>query len=776
MLETEIDDVVDRIAKIYNQSSPEEQKILYKILEEISETGESKTYTDLWLQDYKEIPVDLDTFLCSNTYLGNITRQGEAIYPFWRKELHRFFDAGNKYIEWILTGATRIGKSSTGITAASYMLYLLMCLRNPQKFFNKKEGSKFSILFFNITKDLAKGVAYKEFNSTLKESPWFCSHGTFSSSEENPCYIPEGGKIEIDFGSDASHGLGKQVFVAFMDEINFSKAGVKDVNKAKAHMRETYNTLSARVKGTFKYGGEVFGKIFGVSSKRGDSDFMEDYVQEQLDAGAGEHMMISDAPQWEVLPEGTFSSEKFWIAVGDRHRKSFVVPDNQTFPEALEELRKQGYKLYNPPIDMKSDFLANFQVALRDLAGIAVVGSYSFITQDIITQCINPQRRNPFYQDVLQIGVNDNYTIQEFFHLEEVPPELKKVPIFIHLDLALVKDRAGISGGGITSRKDIMIEGKKLSQPFFSHLFTTAIEAPRGDKIAFSKIFEFICWLRKVGFNIERISRDQFQSEYLAQLLEQEGFKVDKISLDRTPDGYLAFRSVLQEKRFDMLDCQLLQDELVHLQSDSVTGKVDHPSGGCFTSDTKIKLTDDRSVTIADLMKEQNYKQNYAYTVNEETGDIEEKPIVKVFFTKITKYLMHVVLSNGKAIYCTEDHPFMKLDKTYDSIKNLPCGQPLMYVDEPVFIRCKSKLGIASDVYDLEIQDNHNFLLDAGCIVHNSKDAADSCAGWIWNAIQVNPGVQIKAKTVANAIKAINSGNRDFSSGIRSEFAKLYKK
>ena len=583
MLDNEIkyDDLPERIGKIFDTCSKEEQEILMAILLELSETGESKTYKDLWLADYKEIPVDIDTFINDDAYLGRTNRNGVAVYPFWRKELNAVFGAGNKYYEWILTGATRIGKSSTAITATGYMLYRLMCLRDPQKFFGKKDISKFSILFFNITKDLAKGVAYREFNDTLKASPWFNAHGTFSKSEKDFYYIPEGGKIDIDYGSDASHGLGKQVFVAFMDEINFSQAGIKDVKKAKARMRSTYNTVAARVKGTFKHGGEVFGKIFGVSSKRSDSDFMEDYVQEQLNAGAGGHMYISDAPQWEVLPPETFSKERFYIAVGGRHQKSFVVPDNQTFPEALDDLKSQGYRLLNPPVDMKSDFLADFNVALRDLAGIAVAGTMSFITQESLTKVINKKRRNPFYSDILQIGVNDNMSIEEYFHLDEVLPVLKRTPIYIHLDLSLNHDRTGISGGGITDRKDISGKnGKIISLPFLSHMFSVAIEAPRGDKIPYAKIVAFICWLRKQGLNIARISRDQFQSEYLGQQLESEGFTVDKISLDRTSDGYIALRSVIWEERIDMLDSKLLQDELIHLQYDSITSKVDHPIGG----------------------------------------------------------------------------------------------------------------------------------------------------------------------------------------------------
>lgn len=573
-------DLPYRVQQIYNSCTEEEKHYLLQILQELSIDGHSDTYEKIWLADYKEIPVSIDTFIESDAYLGKTNRNGAAVYPHWRKVLREIFDAGNQFHEVIFTGATRIGKSSTAITATAYMLYRLMCLRDPQKYFGKKEVSKFSILFFNITKDLARGVAYREFNDTLKGSPWFNAHGTFSKSEQNFYYIPEGGKVVIDYGSNAAHGLGQQVFVGFMDECNFSKAGVKDVNKAKRDMKDTYNTVSARVKGTFRKNGEVLGKIFAVSSKRSDSDFMEAYIEDQMNAGAGEHMYVDDAPQWEVLPESMFSSEKFYIAVGDRHKKGFVVPDNQTFPEALDDLKNQGYRLLTPPIDMKSDFTADFDIALRDLAGISVPGALSFITQDAISACINDKRRNPFYTDILQIGTKDNLTIEEFFHVQEIQ-QFKWNPMFIHLDLSLNTDRTGISAVCITGRKDIQNkDGKVISQPIFTHLFSVALEAPRGDKIPYQKILEFICWLRKSGFKIERISRDQFQSEYMAQLLEAQGFKVDKISLDRTPDGYMALRSILLEERVDMLDCKLLQDELIHLQRDSVTGRIDHPVGG----------------------------------------------------------------------------------------------------------------------------------------------------------------------------------------------------
>ena len=729
LMDRDIYDLPVRIKKIYEASTEEEKFYLRKILEELSTSGYSQTYEQIWLHDYIEIPVDIETFLCSDLYLGKSNSNGTSIYPSWHKAMSDIFNAGNKWEEVFFTGATRIGKSTTAVSCMAYMLYKLMCLRDPQKYFQKKEISKFTVSFFNVTKDLAKGVAFKEFQDTLRVSPWFNQHGSFSRSENNYYYIPNGGKVEVSYGSDAAHALGQQVFClvgntliktsdgwksleslinsyseiyqydfddesyntcsaeiiqtkyvsdtiritledgtviegtpehkillsngeykmlgelsnsdnllalnkefdghlkslasikvhnieqihydspipvydvinavpnhnfivkgnscqivahncAMMDEINFSRAGIKDVSKAKAHMKDTYNTVVARVKGTFRMHGEVYGKVFAVSSKRTDSDFMEAYLEDQIQAGASDHIYIFDKPQWEVLPESTFSKEKFYLAVGDRYKKGFVVPDNQTSEESLADIRQQGYRILTPPIDMKSQFLADYDIALRDLAGISVAGTLSFITQDSLDAVINKERKNPFFSDVLSIGTKDSLTIEEFFHIEVIPKEILNADWFLHLDLSLNTDRTGMGASCVTSRKDIKTDdGKIVSMPFISHAFSVAIEAPRGDKIPYSKIVAFICWLRKRGINVKLITRDQFQSEYLAQILEAQGFDTAKISLDRTPDGYMATRSVILEQRIDMLDVKLLQDELVFLQRDGVTGKIDHLVG-----------------------------------------------------------------------------------------------------------------------------------------------------------------------------------------------------
>ena len=71
-------DLIDRIVKVYDYCTPEEQIVLYTIMQELSEYGYSQTYEDVWLADYKEIPVDKKTFLTDPYYLGNSNNNGAS--------------------------------------------------------------------------------------------------------------------------------------------------------------------------------------------------------------------------------------------------------------------------------------------------------------------------------------------------------------------------------------------------------------------------------------------------------------------------------------------------------------------------------------------------------------------------------------------------------------------------------------------------------------------------------------------------------------------------
>lgn len=574
----EYEGIAERIGKVYNSCSAQEQQVLLQILNEMSISGESKTLEDIWLADFKEVPVSIDEFISSPYYLGKANRNGEAVYPYWRETCRNIFSAGNKYNEIVLSGATRIGKSSTAIIIGAYMLYRLMLYRNPHEYFQKKEVSRFSIVFANLTKDLALGVAYREFQDTLRVSDWFNEHGTFSRSDRNFYYIPEGGNIEIIGISDAAQALGKQIFFAFIDECNFAKSGVKDINKAKVSMKALYDTINARISGTFRRNGEVYGKMVTGSSKNTDSDFLSDHIKKQLDAG-NEHLYLVDEPQWKILPKSMFSDKVFHFTVGDRYKKGFVIPEENDDDEHRRAFETEGFQVIEAPAELRKNFLADYDIALRDIAGISVVGAMGFISQEIISPNISQDRCNPFFTDTISVGTRDNGTIEEYFHSEVVPDRLKRLPMNIHLDLSETGDRTGIAGSVIDGTKIVEdFEGRKVAMPFFKNIFSIGIECPRGDRLSFQKVVNFLVWLRRNGFNIALVSTDQYQSSYLREVLNQQNFSTTKLSVDASLDPYLGLRNALNDRRIELVKNQLLEDELVKLQR--VNNRADHPSDG----------------------------------------------------------------------------------------------------------------------------------------------------------------------------------------------------
>ena len=206
------EDTYNRIRDIFDNCSEVEQGIFLKILQELSDYGCSETLDKIYLADFKEVPVSIDRFLCDSEYLGGTNDNGNQIYPGWWDAYNTVFDSQRDIYEVILTGATRIGKSSSCVSMMAYMTYLLMCYRNPQKYFGLKGVSRATIAFANLTKDLALGVAYREYHDTLIGSPWFMNHGSKNNSSTRPIYIPEGNQIEIVAASDSAHVLGMQLW------------------------------------------------------------------------------------------------------------------------------------------------------------------------------------------------------------------------------------------------------------------------------------------------------------------------------------------------------------------------------------------------------------------------------------------------------------------------------------------------------------------------------------------------------------------------------------
>ncbi len=126
---------------------------------------------------------------------------------------------------------------------------------------------------------------------------------------------------------------------------------------------------------------------------------------------------------------------------------------------------------------------------------------------------------------------------------------------------------------------------------------------------------------------------------------------------------------------------------------------------GCFTKDTKVKLTDGRNLDFGELVNENKLgKKNYTYTVTK-NGEIAVAEIKNPRLTKRKTKVLEVTLDNGKRIKCTPDHRFLLKNGNYKEAQYLKIGDSLM----PAYSRFSSAEDDPNVVgYEMIFQPKHN--------------------------------------------------------------------
>ena len=268
------------------------------------------TYYKMFGEDlsvYRELPVDIDTFIEDSQYIGTYTRNGQSIYPFWRKELRRMFSTGspNQYYQMVNATAIGCGKTKISLIAFTYILYCYMCLANPNEFFtfNKDDTIAFALVSMDNT---YVDQLYACFMDIIKFSPWFKSHGVFNINDtvKNPyddylTYKPFG-NIEIIRAYKEKHLFGMQLvcynFQWLCDNYNGT-----DVT----HLHAVCN---ARITSRTAKGGRTYGRgitDYELSNNNINIQFLD------LMKGYGDVLVVNDS-QWHIKPPNTFDTSKFF--------------------------------------------------------------------------------------------------------------------------------------------------------------------------------------------------------------------------------------------------------------------------------------------------------------------------------------------------------------------------------------------------------------------------------------------------------------------------------
>ena len=506
------------------------------------------------------------------------------MFPYWIDKLKEIFpdNLTTRYNTVILTGSIGLGKSFIAVVCQLYLLYRMLCLKDPYTYYGLQPIDKITFSMLNVTLEAAQGVGWDKMQQLLQSSEWFMERGNMNASRTNPQWQPPKG-IELIFGSSNRHVVGRALFSNFSDEVNFGVGN--NVEKQKAKLKKMISQIDARMISRFGKGTYLPTMNIIASSKDSEQAFMESYI-EMKRQNESKTTLIVDEPQWIVRNDKGSPDDpgSFYVAVGNKFLAHELLPVDATDTE-VQAYREKGYFMLKVPPIYREAFEDNIDLALTDNAGISTSSTTKYISGVRLNQIKTDTYKNPFTKDIIEVGNSPEDILQyaNFFDLSKINSRDLVRPLFIHLDMSLSGDKTGIAGVWITGKRPQQVGQPPSKELEFKLAFSVSVKAPKGFQVSFEKNRNFIRWLRDQGFAIKGISSDTYQSAQIQQQLKGDGFKTKIISVDRV-DGstrtclpYAFFKSAIYERHIQMYrDCNLLTEEIVSLERLS-DGHIDHP-------------------------------------------------------------------------------------------------------------------------------------------------------------------------------------------------------
>ena len=476
----------------------------------------------------------------------------DAPRPYNKQLLIRIFDNVSnfdefenlgKYEEILYIAGIGSGKSYVSSMAITYIIYRLLCLRNPQEYFHFAKGTR--IAFVNISKSFsqAKDVVFGEIKNRIDNNQWFQNFYAPDPRIKSKIRLPKNIYI-LPLGSNEESPLGYNIFGAVLDEASFHT-----LTKDKDYAKESYNQIKKRIRSRFF----SRGKMFIITSPR----YIYDFAEEKWEQEKGNPKVLKQrTPLWEAMPETMFSGQKFDLG------------------NYLPNYKGKGLMI---PVEYEDEFKQNPERAMRDYGAQPSMAIQGFFNDpDIIPANANLDRKHP-------ISLKTGDFSEWFFNLKS-SENFDSDKRFIHIDLGLNKEGKGDYAGFAMGKFNGWVEaksseGKIEKRPKIFIDFMLQIKSGPRDEIQFEDVRKLVYKLRDIGYNIHKVSFDGWQSVDSVQTLKSAGFNADFFSVDRKTEAYYTLKSALLDKRLDYYYYKPLITELQQLEE--VKGmKIDHPRQG----------------------------------------------------------------------------------------------------------------------------------------------------------------------------------------------------
>ena len=552
------------------EADPSAEAMLKNVLKEIIATGTSDSYNSLLSQDWIRTPVDIHTFVNDEAYLG---KYGKELYPVWKDGLKVIFNPLSQIYEVILTGAIGIGKNTMSSFCLVYLLYRLSCLVNPAEYFGLMTGSSIVFGIYSVSLGKAKNITFSRIREMTEGSPYFHKYFRRTTKRNTELNFPN--NIKIIFGSRQLHAISENILAFELDEANFMHN-----TESSSQAYDLYSACTRRMESRFASNGRMPGLILCISSRKTKGDFLDKHISDTIKKP---HCYFAEYSSWEAKPE-KYSKKKFPVFKGDKLSNPKIL-----IPEDVG--RYSPADIIMVPENLRGHFELNIEDSLRDLAGVSVSSASPLLRdREALMESIDVSRKHPFTQEAISISnlmpgiVQDYVNEDDLFCIrlsEKCPIVRKSAARFIHIDLSRTGDSTGIAMGHVSSFDEVHSarEGDRFIKPHIYIDFMLRIDPPDKGEICFEKIRDFVYFLRKRKFKIEKITYDSYGSPDSVQLLQAAGFKSEIFSVDRTDLPYVMLRNAILERRLHIYKYDPFIEEITNLIHNREKEKVDHPDG-----------------------------------------------------------------------------------------------------------------------------------------------------------------------------------------------------
>lgn len=388
-----------------------------------------KIDNEVWAED----PISFRDFVISKEHMNFVplSERQEAPFDFlFGNDPKKIFDNGNTTA--VLCWGKGSGKDTITALLMCYTVYVLLCLRSPQKFLNLPEGEAIDLLNVAVNAQQASGVFFEKFKQRLIRWQWLRDKypvkfsGSFLGQARiddvlNTVTITQNAAIfpnnirAISGHSGANSQEGKNILffvcdeIAGFDETPITNKGITIFNMMKS------SAIS-------RFGNRYKGVALSFSRYEGDA------ILRLYDQGQSElHWFCDKACTWEVKPAHCFKDypQKYFEYEGHK-----IPLEYQSEFKADPENAKTKYMCM--PSAISSVFIEKPEKvrACIDVNRLPIVSLQDYDQGNYIKKAINGyniSRNDIEYLVTIDLGLRSDSAALSIFHTESTETGLKAI-------------------------------------------------------------------------------------------------------------------------------------------------------------------------------------------------------------------------------------------------------------------------------------------------------------------------------------------------------------